>query len=82
MARLCICGEPTATPRSQRCKEHATYRALSKAGRVPTAAAAVQQCPRCGGPLAHDGVVVACRRRIACGWVELVSRAVRAGGAS
>ena len=74
------CGAPVATPMSRHCHAHSNAHAPAAVGRVSTAAAQAQQCPRCGGPIGRDGVLAFCRRRIACGWVELTSKAVRAGG--
>lgn len=78
--RRCACGAPVATPQSRHCHAHSNAHAPAAVGRVSTAAAQAQQCPRCGGPIGRDGVLAFCRRRIACGWVELTSKAVRAGG--
>lgn len=75
--RLCACGSPVATPRSRHCHAHSNTHAPPAVGRVDTYAARVEACPRCGGKIQRDGVLVSCRRRLACGWVDLTSKAIR-----
>lgn len=71
------CGRPVGTPQSRHCHHHQDRHTAAPVRRVDTAAASHTTCPKCNGALARDGVLVSCRRRHACGWVELTSRAVR-----
>lgn len=73
------CTAPTATPRSWYCLDHGHNHGHGPppVGSTPTAAADAAVCPRCGGRLGHDGPLVYCRRRHACGWLDLTRRALR-----
>ena len=71
------CSEPTSTPNARNCHAHSDRHTPPAVGRVETYAATVAACPHCGGTILRDGRLVSCRRRLACGWVDLTSRAIR-----
>lgn len=74
------CDNAVATPQARNCRAHSNAHAPPAVGRVDTYAARVEVCPRCGGKIQRDGVLVSCRRRLACGWMDLTSKAIRGHG--